>query len=181
MRTITNDDSLEEFLINDLFDLQEAQGSKDFKHIVMSIFRKASIINYFIFPLYIFDIIYNYFKNKDKATLYFRGIKLKPFIDESKKHFPVGIIVTSFKDRLYAINNNMPYINILPAYSEMNKYFKTKNVKYLKKTLDFTNTIIKKNNISALVLWNDCFPMDRALILSSKENKIPSVQVQIGM
>jgi len=172
---------LSEFLVWDLIKMQREQGSVDFETMVKKIFEKISQANKKYFFVKWFDFFYNLLHNFSKKRIYFKGDRFKQFISETKKQYPVGLVVSGAKDRLYAIKNFLPYFSVSHLYEDVDKYFKTGNEKYLRKLVKGTNKLLKDKAILQLVLWNDCFPIDRSIILSSRKLKIPTTQIQIGM
>lgn len=180
-RKIEKKSNLEKFLVWELISLHKEQGSGDFEKIVRDLFDKITKKNKQFFFIKYFDCLYNMLHSFSEKRIFFKGDRFKQFISETKKEFPVGMIVSGISDRLYAIKNFIPYISFSPFYKYVDKYFKTGDKKYLKEVTQKMGTLLKKRDIDSIVLWNDCFPLDRALILEARKKNIPTIQIQVGL
>jgi hypothetical protein len=179
--------NLGQFIVGDLVGILEKQGFLDFEGALSKttsfISKKAKryqLIRYFD-KMYNFIISFLPKKHKSKPSIFFRNIRFPHFILKTKESYPTGLIVSGIKDRLFAIRNLLPYFSVSDLYELVEKYLDTRDEKYLQELVKKIEERLKKERPKYVILWNDCFPIERAIALASKKLKIPTIQIQVGM
>ena len=181
---------LSQFLIWDYIDYMDKGGYNGAKNYLSTNFQIASkrykkykIILNFIDSIYngIIFLIGNKFKNKKKKKILFvMGGKYKSIILAAKKNYDVKMIVGGEKDRLFAIKHFIKY----DSYSDLNQliynYLLRKDESYLRELVDKIKEKIRKIGPHYIVLWNDCLPIERAMVMTGKMMGITTFEVQHG-
>jgi len=172
------------FIVWDFLEIQKEQGYSDFQKKVSEIhslitkeYKKYEFIKYLD---KIYNLLIKIFKNKSKNKIFFRNIRFPQFIEKTKKEYPTGLIVSGKEDRLYAIKKFLPYISVSDLYSLVQNYLHDKNEKHLYKLVNIIEKRLRQAKPDYIILWNDCFPIERAIVLASKRLKILTIQIQVG-
>jgi hypothetical protein len=118
--------------------------------------------------------------NKKNGRILFHTTKYDYIISAAKKHLPSGFLAGGRADRLFAFKNFLGYINISDLSWHLWYYFKEKDISYLHqliKKLEEKLSILKPDYV---VLNNDGFPIERAIILACKKLGICTIEIQHG-
>jgi hypothetical protein len=107
--------------------------------------------------------------------------KYPPILLTTKKSHSVEMIAKGKEDRLFAIQNFIKYTSYTDLNQFVYNYLIKKNEYYLYKLIDNIKERIKRTNPDYIVLWNDSLPIERAIVLASKEIGIPTIIIQHGI
>ncbi len=118
--------------------------------------------------------------NKKDKKILFQNSKYLKLILESKKHYPIGLMVEGKKDRLFALKNFIGYLNMNDLSQYVYYYLKEKNIDYLYQLVRKTEEKLGVLKPKYVVLWSDVFPIEKAIILVCKKFGIPTLEVQHG-
>jgi hypothetical protein len=180
---------LSQFLIFDYLDTFQAMGWNNIKNLLMEKI-KIAVQKYdkYRFAIELADRIYNdlfikllFKSNKKNEKILFKDKKCFSIISEVKKYYPIDIIVTEKKDRLFAFKNFLEYINMADLYLFIYRYLVEKNGKYLNELIKKTKEKIQKINPNYIILSNDILPIERAIVAVSKNLRICTLAIQHGL
>ncbi len=115
-----------------------------------------------------------------KKKILFRLFKYYDIILGAKKYHQVGLIVHA-RDRLFAIKNLMGYIITSDLDQHVLAYLQEKNIKYLYRLIKEVENKLGAVKPNYIVLWNDIFPIERAIVLASKKLGITTLEIQHGV
>ncbi len=131
------------------------------------------------------DGLYNLVQTKmdrgGERRVLFQSPRFHPILLEARREYQTGLIASGFKDRLYAARRGMGYVPIddLPPF--VFHYFEDGNEDHLH---DFHERMVAKLSRARpdyIVLWNDSLPVERGIILASRDLGITTINVQDGI
>lgn len=116
---------------------------------------------------------------RHKRKILFRLFKYSDIILELKKYLKVGLIAHT-QDRLFAIKNGMGYVTTSDLDQYIIAYLREKDITYLYRLIKEIENKLKVSKPNYIVLWNDLFPLERAIVLVSKKLGITTLEIQHG-
>lgn len=170
------------FLIWDQIEAFKVEGDLE-PNFLQGTKKIAQKYNKYRFFLNFYDNFFQklWFRNSKKGKkILFHTIRYPAIILESKKYQPTGLIVEGKIDRFFAMKNFIGYLNINDLSQYVYFYLKEKNIDYLYqlvKKLEERLRILKPDYV---VLWNDNFPIERAIVLVCKKLGIRTLEIQHG-
>lgn len=114
-----------------------------------------------------------------QKKILFRLFKYSDIILGLKKYLKVGLIAHT-QDRLFAIKNGMGYVATSDLDQYILAYLREKNITYLYRLIKEIENKLKVSKPNYIVLWNDLFPLERAMVLVSKKLGITTLEIQHG-
>ncbi len=184
-------EKLSDFLFDYLHKYQGADSIKNTEEELMSRSLQSHIAQYSKHRLLIgfLDRVFlklyskrNPFVNSQqhKIRILFRLFKYSDIILGAKKYQKVGL-VTHAKDRLFAIKHGMGYVITSDLDQYVLAYLQEKNITYLYQLIQKIEDKLKITKPDYIVLWNDIFPIERAMVLASKKLGITTLEIQHGV
>jgi len=180
--SIWSEKDISQFLIWDFLNALETYGFNDLPHHILKCFQTSTqkynrykfgldLLDKFISKIY----INNNIKNK---KILFQGISYPSIFWETKKYYSPYLIVSGEKERLFALKNFIGYVGINNLYQYVYKYLIERNIKYLYELIKRVEEKLKVIKPDYIVLLNDGFPIERAIILVSKKLNITTINIQ---
>jgi hypothetical protein len=185
-------ESISNFIVWDFLKLQKKRGFAGFEKVVYNmIYSCSKEAKKYYWMVACLDKIYNSLikiflkKQKKDKKIFFRGVRFPQLILETRKKYSTELVVSGMNDRLFAIKHFLPYISVSDLYSFIQKYIDYKDEKYLHNVVEILEkrleNRIKTTNKMYMILWSDSFPLERTLVLASRNIGITTIQVQEGM
>lgn len=181
--------NLAQFLIKDYIEDMKKMGNYEIENLLIANFQTASlgykklkVILNFIDNIYssIFLIVSSFKKKKRKKVL-FIGNRYSSIILAANKSYNVEMIVGGKEDRLFAIKNFIKYDSFSDLDQFVYNYLIKKDESYLAVFAKEIGKRIKKIKPEYVVLWNDCLPIERAVVMACKEFGIATLEIQHGI
>jgi len=121
-------------------------------------------------------------KNSARKKILFNVATNFPLIIlETKKSYSVEMAVKGKTDRLFAAENFIKYTSYTNLNQFIYNYLIKRDKHYLYKLLNDIERKIKRIKPDYIVLRNDFFPIERAMVLVSKKLRIPTIIIQHGV
>jgi hypothetical protein len=117
-------------------------------------------------------------KNGNKKKILIYSFRYPAIISAAKKHYQVGMIIRTKRERLLALKKFMGYIGLNDLDQYVLAYLKDKDVKHLHILIKAAEEKLKAVNPDYIVLWNDFMPVERAIVLAARKLSIPTLQIQ---
>jgi len=181
--------NLEKFLIWEYLEEPKKFGWEKFQSDWGKKWGKGKYNRYGMF-IDFFDKTYNfiqskllsklYFKKQNNKILFFCSLKYKHIIFEAKKYYSLNLNVSGIGDRLFAIKYFMEYFPINKCRELVTKYIEERRVKHLYRLIELIKIKLEYLKPDFIVLHNDSFPIERALVLVGKKLKISTIVIQHG-
>ena len=182
--------NISQYLIWDYVNYKNQTGYNKTEEYIKANFSKASLVykKYGIILKFI-DRTYNMMlslisfglSKKKEKILFFMGSKYSSLILGAKQKYDVEMIVGGKKDRIFAMRHLIKY----DSYSDLNhlifNYLSKKDESYLNILVNYVLKRIEKSKPKYIVLWNDCLPMVRAIIMSAKSFGVATLVFQHGI
>lgn len=187
---MTEKKTVSQFLVWDYLESMIKINLFDTENFIKNSFRTACRkYEKYRFFLCLLDGFYNSFflfsfakrNNKQKKILFEVGNKYPLLVLAAKKFCSVEIIAKGKNDRLFAIRNLLKYTNYSDLNQFIDNYLTEKNEKYLYRMVDVIKKRIEVAKPDIIVLWNDSVPIERAIILASRDLGVKTVTIQHGI
>ncbi len=121
------------------------------------------------------------FKNNKKGKkILFHSMRYSDLILESKKHYPLGLMIEGKKDRWFSLKNFTGYLNTSDLYQYVYYYMKEKNIDYLYQLVEKLEEKLEVLRPNYVVLWSNGFPIEKAIVLVCKKFGISTLLIQHG-
>lgn len=184
---VWSEKDLSQFLIFDYCETSNTLGSnRDNEERIVFEAMKSSVEKYnrYKYIVYLLDKFpLRFFKNiigRPKKKILFYTLRYPEIVFGARKRYDVGLIVQGKTDRINAFRYLFDYIGINDAIQYVYDFLKEKNIDYLYQLVEKTEEKLKKAKPDYIVLWNDCSPIARAIVLASKNLGITTMEIQHG-
>jgi len=190
-----DNETIERFVVLDYIDSLELIGFndiqvkeyKDINHMVQLLSKYKCqikifdyVFNHLFYKPLSYKLISTNYKSSPKIVCY-SPKNLSIFYDLKKWHYNVGLMVSGKYDRFSAIKHLMWYFSVSDLYGFLGDYILNGDVDNLVGMLTRIEKKLKVIRPDYIVLANDSTPIERSIILASKNLGITTIVIQHGI
>lgn len=131
------------------------------------------------------DRLYNLLRAKlgrgGGEKVLFQSVRFDPILQEVRHHYETGIVAFGLASRLYAARRRMGYVAIDDLPPLVFRYLQNGDEHHLRDLQSRMKAKLARADPDYVVLWNDSLPLERGLILASRDLGITTITVQDGI